>query len=73
MVSGLASILRGYAGPLAYTRYVLLECYTDQVLLTVTSAGAGDAMRVIPLKYLIQTNSSSVKPKTLNLPLEFRE
>ena len=47
MVSGLASILRGHAGALACTQYVLLECYTDQVLLTVTSTGVGDGMRVM--------------------------
>ena len=47
MVSGLVSVLRGYAWPLAYTQYVLLECYTDQGLLTVTSTGAGDGRRVI--------------------------
>ena len=34
----------GLQSSLAYTQYVLLECYTDQVLLTVTSKGAGDGM-----------------------------
>ena len=47
MVTHLNDILRGYAWALAYTQYVLLECYTDQVLLTVTSTGVGDGMRVM--------------------------
>ncbi len=62
MGSGLDDdILRRYAWALACTQYVFLECYTDQYLLTVTSTGACDGMRVIQIKYLIQTNSSCVK------------
>ena len=48
MGSGLDDdILRGYAWALAFTQYVLLDCYTDQYLLTITSTGACDGMRVI--------------------------
>jgi hypothetical protein len=47
VVSDLDSTLSRHAWALAYTQYVLLECYSDQVLLTVTSTRVCDGMRVM--------------------------